>query len=161
MCDLLSDLVQLREPGVVRAILDLALQHGRDQASGEPAAAHRGEGRGLAVAEDDDWLRCFGVVPTSGSTVGEPWIRSMNVPLSAREILRVSWDLVGASVRVVYSVRGRAVVDRFCEGATLLTGWANHGGSGAIVEYQTGESSGRLVATVRPVFSYREHTSAT
>ena len=124
LCGVLSGVVEPRGP-MLRALDDQYHQHAIERSARARLTERSRSTLGLTVADDDDLLRYFGVIPEPAHDPEEPWIRAMTIFVSNHEEVVVSWDLVMASVQVRYVNRGRDVSSWVAEEANLLTGWAN------------------------------------
>lgn len=107
----------------------------------------------MIVHDDDDWLRCFGVLPQTHSASDEEWVRELTLYVSDTEQVLLTWDVHDESVRLSYSVGSdRPLVEVFREKVLSLT--ADRRGTVATVEVAWGTDSlaGRTIVTITPAF---------
>lgn len=94
----------------------------------------------MIVHDDDDWLRCLGVLPHTHSASDEEWVRELMLYVSDTERVLLPWDGHDDSVRLSYSVGSdRPLVEVFREKVLSLT--AGRRGTVATVEVVWGSDS--------------------
>ncbi|GEM_PF-2825023 len=104
--------------------------------------------REFLVPSDEEILDALGVVPEV--SVDDPMVQVVRVSTASGDVVSLSYDVVGRSVRCQWNRDSIPLVDLFREAATELTVESGHGVARLVVRFETEVLGGELDIQVYP-----------
>ena len=109
----------------------------------------------METPEDSDWLRTFGSPSVTEEVSGDDFVRELRLEPESDQLLHVTWDVVGDSLRVRWTVGGVLRLDIFREGVWRISlGDQPAGTSGFRADYRHDDLSATTFVQVWPSFAY-------
>lgn len=108
----------------------------------------------FVAPSDDEIFAALGIEPESSGT--EVATRIVKIGDESDDLLILSYDVPGRSIRLQWKRSRRLLLDVFREGATLMRIHSNTESTSILIDFRTGQSSGRLDIQMWPEMVVKE-----
>lgn len=108
----------------------------------------------FVAPSDDEISAALGIEPESSEA--EVATRTVKIGDEADDLLILSYDVPGRSIRLQWKRSRRLLLDVFREGATLMRIHSNAASIAISIDFRTGQMSGRLDIQMQPEIVIRE-----